>query len=77
MSRSTSACLKVVNDYFNHQVEQGLDIPEVVESLKQAVLPADLKTSSFTDDQIRRCAQLVATRWIIKHNEQLQSVMDV
>ncbi len=77
MSASTSACLKRVNDYFKHQVEQGLDIPEVVESLKQPILPSDLKMAEFTEDQIRRCSQLVSTRWIIKHNDMLQSVMDI
>ena len=73
----SSACLKLVDDYFKNQVAQGLDIPEVVESLKQTVLPSDLKLADFEEDQIRRCSQLVSTRWIIKYNEKLQSVMDL
>jgi hypothetical protein len=74
---TTSSCLKIINDYFKHQVEQGLEIPEVVETFKQPVLPSDLKIEGYGEDQIRRCAQLVSTQWIIKYNKGLQSVMDL
>jgi hypothetical protein len=74
---SSAKCLKFIDDYFTQQLKQGLTVPEVIETFKHPVLPYDLKTDEFTEDSIRRCAQLVSTRRIIKYNEENQNVMDI
>jgi hypothetical protein len=75
MPGTTESCIKTIEAYFQFQVSQGLTIPEVIETFKQVILPAELKNTSFTEAQIRRCAQIVSTRWIINHNETIRSEM--
>lgn len=67
--------MKQVDDYFKYQLEQGLSVKEIIETFTQPVLPAELKLTGFTDNQVRRCAQIVSTRRIIDHNYKLQGAL--
>jgi len=72
----TSETIETINkidDYFNYQLEQGLTVPEIIETLNSPVLPSELKKTGFTEPQIRRAAQLVSTRRIIAYNLKMQS----
>ena len=74
----TQNCLTFIDDYFTHQLKQGLTVHEVIETFKHPVLPYELKTDNFNEAQIRRCAQLVSTRRIISYNEgELRSALSV
>jgi hypothetical protein len=67
-----------VDDYFNHQLNQGLTVPKVIETFKDPLLPYGLKTEqlkNFTESQILRCAQLISSRRIIKYNQEKNAEM--
>lgn len=69
----TIKTINTIDDYFNYQLEQGLTVPEIIETLNGPVLPSELKKTGFTEPQIRRAAQLVSTRRIIAYNQKMQS----
>jgi hypothetical protein len=73
----TSNIINKIDDYFNYQLEQGLTVPEIIETFIGPVLPSELKTTGFTEPQIRRAAQLVSTRRIIAYNLKMQSELNV
>jgi hypothetical protein len=69
----TIETINKIDEYFNYQLEQGLTVPEIIETLNSPVLPSELKKTGFTEPQIRRAAQLVSTRRIIAYNLKMQS----
>ena len=71
------SCLKCVNDYFDYQLKQGFSVQEIIEAFTSPILPPQLKTCGFTEAQIRRSGQIVATRYIIKHNDIIRSEMTI
>lgn len=70
---NTIDTIKKIDDYFNYQLEQGLTVPEIIETLNGPVLPSELKKTGLTEPHIRRAAQLVSTRHIIAYNLKMQS----
>ena len=74
---NTRNTINTINDYFNYQLEQGLTVPEIIETLSGPILPSELKTTGFTEAQIRRAAQLVSTRRIIAYNLKMQSELNL
>jgi uncharacterized protein (DUF2344 family) len=73
-----ASCIKLLNDYFDFQLKQGLIIPEIIETLNQPILPHDLKehiSEKITEEGIRRCGQIVSTQRIIRYNKDMSSEM--
>ncbi len=75
-----ASCMKLLEDYFEFQLKQGLTVPEIIETLKQPILPYDLKehiSEKITEEDIRRCGQIVSTRRIIQYNKDMSSEMKI
>ncbi len=65
-----------IEKYFDYQLDQGLTIPEIIETLSQPVLPSELKTAGG-EGEIRRAAQMVSTKRIIAYNQKMQAELSV
>ena len=73
----TKDCLDYVNGYFKDQISKGYKISEIIEAVNDVVLPIELKTNRFTKQLIKRCSQLVSTKYIIQENNLLRSRMNL
>ena len=72
-------CINCIETYFTYKLDQGLSITEIIETFKTPVLPLEIKQCqdklNLKENDIRRCAQLVSTKYIIKYNTFIGSVM--
>uniref|UniRef100_A0A6C0J7V2 Uncharacterized protein n=1 Tax=viral metagenome TaxID=1070528 RepID=A0A6C0J7V2_9ZZZZ len=68
MSKLYTEIHTVIEEYFKSQINMGISLRDIMNSFKQPTLPYELTENGYPTSELLRHAQLVLTRYIIKHN---------